>query len=102
MVNLVYTISSTNNGEQHTNNNNNVTRYLEANKNSLLDLAEKNYKNIVEALTNNAIANASSNPTISLLSSSSSTFSPPPSDQSDTYRIEKSESFHNSKGDIAD
>jgi hypothetical protein len=101
LVNLVYTISSTNNGEQHTNNNNNITRYLEANKNRLLDLAEKNYKNIVEALTNNAIANASSNPTLSLLSSSSSTFSPP-SDQNDTYRIEKSESFHNSKGDIAD
>jgi hypothetical protein len=44
---------------------------------------------------------ASPNPTLSLPQSSSSTFSAPP-DQSNAYRIEKSESFHNSKGDIAD
>jgi hypothetical protein len=47
---------------------------MESNKDSLLDLADNYYENIVEVLTNNAIASAaasSSNPTLSLPSSSS-------------------------------
>jgi hypothetical protein len=50
-------------------NSDNVTKYLESNKDSLLDLAEKHYENLVEALTNNAIdivasASSSLNPTL--------------------------------------
>jgi hypothetical protein len=37
---------------------NNTTKYLEFNKGSILDLAEKNYKNLVEVLTNKAIDTA--------------------------------------------
>jgi hypothetical protein len=33
---------------------------------NILDLAEKHYENLVEALTNNAIATASSNPKLAL------------------------------------
>jgi len=67
-----------------------------------MDLAEKNYENLVEALTNNAISTvaSSSNPASSL--PQSSLIFPNLSDQSGTYRIEESESFPNSKGNIAD
>jgi hypothetical protein len=103
MVRLVQNMPSANNGEQYKDNNNNITKYLEFNKNSLLYLTEKNYQSLVEALTNNTIDNAanasSSDPTLSL--PSSSTFSNP-FNQSDTYRIEEPESFHHSKGDITD
>jgi cell division septum initiation protein DivIVA len=101
MVNLIYSISSANNGEQY---NNSITKYLESNKDNLLDLAEKNYENLVEALTNDVINNAmtsSSNPA-SPLSSSFSSASSNLFNQSDIYRIEKSESFHHSKGNIDD
>jgi hypothetical protein len=99
MVKLIQNIPSANDGENK--DNNNITKYLESNKYSILDLAEKHYENLVEALTNNTINAASSNPTISLPSSSSSTFSAP-SDQSDIYGIEKSENFHKNKGDSDD
>ena len=49
IVNLVYSISSTYDGEHHKDNN--ITKYLESNKDSLVDLAEKHYENLVEALT---------------------------------------------------
>jgi hypothetical protein len=66
------------------------------NKDILLDLSEKHYENLVEALTNNAIGVASSsNSTLPL--PSSSTFSGVY--KSDPYRIEESEDFHNCKGD---
>ena len=44
LANLIYSILTANNGEKHKDNddNNNVTKYLESNKNSILDLAEKN------------------------------------------------------------
>ena len=58
MVNLVYSISSTKDDELRKDNSNNVTKYLESNKNSLSDLAEKHYENLIEALTNNALNNA--------------------------------------------
>jgi hypothetical protein len=87
MVKLIYNILTANNGEQHKDDNN-----------SLLDLAEKIYDNLVEALINNAVDNTSPNPT---LSSSSSTF-PSSFDQSDIYRREQSEIYPNSKGNIAD
>ena len=69
MVNLIQNMPHTNNSQQGKDNSNNVTKYLEFNKNSLLDLAENNYKNLVEVLTNNAISSAatsSSNPPLSL------------------------------------
>jgi hypothetical protein len=101
MANLIYNIPTTNDGEQHKDdNNNNAIKYLEVNKNSLSDLAEKHYENLVEALTNNAVDNTSPNPTLS-----SSTF-PSSFDQSDIYRREESETYHNdnddNKLDIAD
>jgi hypothetical protein len=58
MTNLIHKIAITNDGQQHKDdNNNNAIKYLEVNKNSLSDLAEKHYENLVEALTNNAVAN---------------------------------------------
>jgi hypothetical protein len=81
-------------------NNNNITKYFESNRDSILDLAEKNYENLVEVLTHNVMDTASSNPALSL-SASSSTFLTP-FNQSNTYRKEEPETFHNNKGDIAD
>jgi DNA-binding CsgD family transcriptional regulator len=107
MANLIYNIPSVNDGEQYkdNNDNNNIVKYLESNKDSILGLAEKQYENLVEALTNNAIAipaaaSSSSSPALSL-PQSSSTF-PGVSNQTDTRRIEHPESFHRSKGDIDD
>jgi hypothetical protein len=103
-VKLIQNIPSANNGEQYKDNNN-IIKYLELNKDRIVNLGEKNYENLVEALTNNAINNAaaspcSSNAILSLPQSSST--SPNLSTQSDPYRIEESESFHNRKGDISD
>jgi hypothetical protein len=60
-----------NNGEQYKDNNN-IVKYLESNKDSILGLAEKNYENLVEVLTNDSISSAvtSSNPKSSLPQSS--------------------------------
>jgi hypothetical protein len=63
-----------NNGEQHKNDNNNIKKYLEFNRDRILDFAQKNYENLVEVFTNNAINSAvtsSSNPTSSVPQSSS-------------------------------
>jgi hypothetical protein len=68
-----------------------------------VSIADNYYENIVEVLTNNAIASAaasSSNPTLSL--PSSSRFNSDPYNQNDIYRKEEPESFDNGKGDIAD
>jgi hypothetical protein len=104
MANLIYNISIANNDKDNKNSNNVIANYFKANKHTLLDLAQKNYENLVEALTNNAINNAtaaSSNPALSLLSSSSIFRNP--SNQSDAYKIEDPESFHDSQqGDIAE
>ena len=106
MVNSIYTISLTNvNDRRHNDNddNDNAIKYLETNKVRILDLAEKNYQNLVEVSTNNAIATIavalSSNPVLS--SPLSSQFSILPN-QSDVYRTEEPESFGKSKGDITD
>ena len=57
MVKLIQNMPSVNDGEQHKDdNNNNITKYLESNRDSILGLAKKNYENLVEALTNNTIA----------------------------------------------
>ena len=56
MLKLIQNIPRANDGEQHKDNN--VIKYLEFNKDSLLNLAERNYENFVEALTNNAIYTA--------------------------------------------
>jgi hypothetical protein len=62
-------------------------------------LIEKNYENLVEELAKNVIssvvADSSSNPKLS------STF-PNLLNQSDTYRIEEAEIYHNSEDDISD
>jgi hypothetical protein len=102
LVNLINNMPISKVNGYDDNNNNNISKYLELNKDRIMDLAEKNYENLIEALTNNAIdtAASSSNPTLSL-PQSSSTFSAP-SDQRDKYRLEEPENFDNSKGDIAD
>ena len=56
LANLIYGIPTANNGEQYKDNNNNIIKYLESNKYAILDLAEKNYQNLVEALTNDSIS----------------------------------------------
>ena len=56
VINLIYNIGTANNGEQHTDDNNNAIKYFEVNKNRLSDLTEKNYENLVEAITSNVIA----------------------------------------------
>jgi hypothetical protein len=88
MIKLIQNIPSANDGEQDKDDNNNIIKYLEFNKDSILYLTEKNYENLVETLTNNVIGTTadtsfSSNLVTSLPLSSSSTFSRP-SDQSDT------------------
>ncbi len=63
MIKAIYNISIANNDKD--NKNNSITNYLELNKDRILNLAEKNYENLVEALTNNAIdtvTNSSYNP----------------------------------------
>jgi hypothetical protein len=95
MINIIYKILTANDAEQHKDDNNdnngNAIKYLESNKDAILDLAEKNYENLIETLTNNAIniGPASSNHTLSLPQSSS--IFPGPSNQSDIHRIEESE-----------
>jgi F0F1-type ATP synthase gamma subunit len=91
MAKLILNIPSTNDGGQHRDNDNNIVKYLELNKDRILNLAERNYENLVKTLTNNVMntaANSTYNPTLSL-PQSSSMFSNL-STQSDTYRIEKS------------
>ena len=71
MVKLFQNISTTNDGEQHKDNDINITQCFESNKDRILNLGEKNYKNLVEVFTNNAIdiaasAASSSNDTLSL------------------------------------
>jgi hypothetical protein len=102
MINLIQNIPCANDGE-HKDNNNNTIQYFESNKDRILNLGEKNYQNIVEALTNNAMeatTYASPNPTLSL-SQSSSTF-PNLSNKNNIYRIEEAETYHNSEDDISD
>ena len=96
MVKLFQNIPCANDGKQHTDeNNNNITNYLEANKDTLSDLVEKNYENLIKALTNNAIATVSAtSPTPTLSLPSSSTF-PSRLNQSDAYRTGESESYQN-------
>jgi hypothetical protein len=57
MIHIIYNIPGANNGEQCKDDNDNITNSLEFNKHSLLDLAQKHYEDLVEALTNDAIAN---------------------------------------------
>ena len=64
MVKLIQNMPSANDGEQYKDNDNNITKYLEVNKDRILNLGEKNYENLLEALANNAIDTTSSNPTL--------------------------------------
>jgi hypothetical protein len=70
LVNVIHKIPTTNDSEQRKDIDINITKYLESNKNNILDLAEKNYEDLVEVLTNNAIdtviTESSSNPTLAL------------------------------------
>jgi hypothetical protein len=99
MGKLIQNIPSANDGGQYKDNNN-IVKYLELNKDKILGLAEKNYGNLVEELTNNAIKTvadySSPNPTLSR-PHSSFTFPKSSTAQSDNFRIKESESFHNSK-----
>ena len=53
MIKLIQNITGTNDGEQHKgNNNSNITKYLEFNKDVLSDLGQKNYEDLIEALAN--------------------------------------------------
>jgi hypothetical protein len=100
IVNVILNIPIINDGEQHKDNNNSVSQYIESNNDKILHLAEKNYEDLVEVLTNNTIDNAanasSSDPTLSL--PSSSTFSNP-FNQSDTHRIDESDNGENKQED---
>jgi hypothetical protein len=58
LIKLIYNMPTDNDGKQHKDNINNIIQYLEFNKDSLLDLAEKYYENLVEALTNDSISSA--------------------------------------------
>jgi hypothetical protein len=79
MVKLIYNIPRVNDGKQRKDNDIDVTKYLEFNKDSTLNLTEKHYESLVEALTNNAIAAAvSSSSSTLLLPQSSSTFNVTP------------------------
>jgi len=98
MIDIIYKIPTANDGDHHKYNNDNTIKHLESNKYNILDLAEKHYENLVEALTNNAIA--SSNPKPALPPSSSIFLNR--SAHSDIYRIEEPEYFHHTKGHIAD
>jgi hypothetical protein len=53
MVKLIQNIPSANDGEQ--NKDNTTLKYLEFNKDRIIDLSKKNYENLVEALANNVI-----------------------------------------------
>jgi hypothetical protein len=53
MVKLIQNIPSANDGEQ--NKDNTTVKYLEFNKDRIIDLSKKNYENLVEALANNVI-----------------------------------------------
>jgi hypothetical protein len=58
MVKLIQSIPRANDDEQYKDNYNNITKYLESDKDRLLDLAKKNYEKFVEALTDNIIDTA--------------------------------------------
>jgi hypothetical protein len=100
MVKLIQNITGRNDGEQHKDHHTNINQYFESNKDRILNLAEKNYENLIEALTNNVMNTAAAS---SLSNSSlSQKFNFGTWNQSDTYKIEESESHNNSKGGIAD
>jgi hypothetical protein len=101
IIKLIYNILTAN--TRYKDNSNNITKYLEANKYALLDLIEKHYEKLAEALTKKTIdiaasaSSSSSDPKLSLPSSTLGSYN-----QSDMYRIEQTEPYHNSKGNIAD
>jgi hypothetical protein len=68
MVKLIQNIPIINDRKHDKDNDNyNVIKYLESNKDNILDLAEKHYENLVEALTNKSIDSAAaSNPALPL------------------------------------
>jgi hypothetical protein len=74
---------------------------IEAYKDLILDEAKRLYDKLLNHFTNSIIDNAAGASSSSSDPILSSTF-PNLSNQSYTYRIEESEGFHNSKGDIAD
>jgi hypothetical protein len=55
MIKLIQNMPSANDGEQYKDNNN-IMKYLELNKDQILNLGEKNYENLVQVLTNNVVA----------------------------------------------
>ena len=100
MVKLIQNITGANDGEQHKDNHINITQYFESNRDRIMNLGEKNYENLVEALTNNAIDIVATSSISSMLEPSSTFLGPCP--QTYIHRVEESEGFHNNEGDIAD
>ncbi len=68
MMKLIYNTSIVNDEKENKDNNNNAVKHLESNKDKILDMAEKNYENLLDALTNDSISSttASSNSILSL------------------------------------
>ena len=68
MFKLIQNMPSANDSEQYKDNHINITKYLEHNKDRILNLGEKNCENLVEALTNKTIdadtISSSSNPIV--------------------------------------
>jgi hypothetical protein len=92
MVKIIQNIPSANDGEQHKDNNDiNITQYFESNRDRIMKLGEKNYENLVEALTNNAIDTVSTCSISSVLEPSSTFLGPCP--QTYIHRVEESEGF---------
>ena len=58
LAKLIQNIPCANDGEQHKDNDINITKYLEFNKDRISDFTEENYENLVEALTNDSISSA--------------------------------------------
>jgi hypothetical protein len=83
-------------------NDNNITKYLESNKDKILNLTEKHYESLMEALINNAINTTAASSTPTLSSPQSSCTFPNLANQNDTRRKEESEIYDNCKADTAD
>jgi predicted DNA-binding protein YlxM (UPF0122 family) len=68
IAHVIHNVSATPDDRGHDNNNdNNIIKYLELNKTRILDLSEKNYENVVEALTNDSIASLLYNLTVKIM-----------------------------------
>jgi hypothetical protein len=91
LVRLIQNMTTANDGEHNKDNNNNIIKYFEFNMDSLLDLAKKNYENLVEVLTNSNITMLHMLLLIPVFAAEVVIYIPNLSNQNDTYRLEESE-----------